>query len=100
MVMNLKALRAFTLVMELGSLTAAADQLHLSTSAVSRLIAQLEAMNEVVEPRKFLSLAFLSLSVIPNLKVNDWGIMKFDPANGDLGPRVLEDQRVKAPVPR
>jgi DNA-binding transcriptional LysR family regulator len=41
--MNFKALRAFTLVMELGSITAAADKLNLSTPAVSRLIAQLQA---------------------------------------------------------
>lgn len=41
--MNFKALRAFSLVMEFGSLTAAADKLSLSTPAISRLIGQLEA---------------------------------------------------------
>ena len=41
--MNFKALRAFSLVMEFGSVTAAADKLRLSTPAVSRLIGQLES---------------------------------------------------------
>lgn len=41
--MNFKSLTAFTLVMELGSITAAADKLRLSPPAVSRLISQLES---------------------------------------------------------
>ena len=41
--MNFKALRAFSLVVEFGSITAAADKLRLSAPAVSRLIGQLEA---------------------------------------------------------
>jgi DNA-binding transcriptional LysR family regulator len=45
--MNFKALRAFTLVMEFGSITAAADKLCLSPPAVSRLIAQLEAETKI-----------------------------------------------------
>jgi DNA-binding transcriptional LysR family regulator len=40
--MNFKALRAFTLVMEFGSLAPAAAKLNLSAPAVSRLIGQLE----------------------------------------------------------
>jgi DNA-binding transcriptional LysR family regulator len=45
--MNFKALRAFTLVTEFGSITAAADKLSLSPPAVSRLISQLEAETRV-----------------------------------------------------
>lgn len=41
--MNLKQLEAFQLVMQLGSTTAAADQLGLSQSAISRLLMQLES---------------------------------------------------------
>lgn len=40
--MNLKSLRAFRLIVERGSLSAAASALHLSQPAVSRLIAMLE----------------------------------------------------------
>ncbi|MGP1396667.1 MAG: LysR family transcriptional regulator [Inquilinaceae bacterium] len=40
--MNLKALRAFCLVMRRGSLAAAAEDLHLSQPAVSRLVSNLE----------------------------------------------------------
>lgn len=40
--MNVKALRAFCLVVTRGSLAAAADEMHLSQPAVSRLIANLE----------------------------------------------------------
>lgn len=40
--MNVKALRAFCLVVTRGSLAAAADDMHLSQPAVSRLIANLE----------------------------------------------------------
>ncbi len=41
--MNLKQLEAFKLVMQLGSTTAAAEQLGLSQSAISRLLMQLES---------------------------------------------------------
>ena len=41
--MNVKALRAFCLVMRHGSLAGAAAELHLSQPAVSRLVAKLEA---------------------------------------------------------
>lgn len=41
--MNLKQLEAFQLVMQLGSTTAAAEQLGLSQSAISRLLMQLES---------------------------------------------------------
>lgn len=41
--MNLKALRAFCLVMRHGSLALAAENLHLSPSAVSRLVSNLES---------------------------------------------------------
>lgn len=40
--MNVKALRAFCLVVTRGSLAAAADEMHLSQPAMSRLIANLE----------------------------------------------------------
>lgn len=40
--MNVKALRAFSLVVTRGSLARAADEMHLSQPAVSRLIANLE----------------------------------------------------------
>lgn len=40
--MNIKSLRAFQLVVERGSLRAAATAMILSTPAVSRLISQLE----------------------------------------------------------
>ncbi len=40
--MNLKAIQAFCLVMRRGRLAAAADEMHLSQPAVSRLIANLE----------------------------------------------------------
>jgi DNA-binding transcriptional LysR family regulator len=40
--MNLKAIRLFFHVMQRGSLTAAADELHMSQSAASRLLAGLE----------------------------------------------------------
>lgn len=65
----------------------------MSDKPYEEVIDDLDQMAKVVEPKKFLTLAFLSLSVIPNLKVNDWGITKFDPANGDLGPALIVDQR-------
>ncbi|MEM9320238.1 MAG: LysR family transcriptional regulator [Pseudomonadota bacterium] len=43
---NVKALRAFVAVADLGSFAAAADMLRLSTSSVSRLVADLEAWLE------------------------------------------------------
>jgi len=43
-----------------------------------------------------LHLAFLPLCVIPLLKITDFGLVRFDPANGDRGPVLLHDQRVRA----
>ncbi len=71
----------------------------MSDQPYEKVIEQLDTLAAVVDPKKVLLMAFLSLSVIPNLKVNDWGIMKFDPANGDLGPKMIEDQRMNAPKP-
>lgn len=48
------------------------------------------------DPDPYMYLYFLSLSVIPDVKVSDVGITKFDPANGDKGPRFLKQQG-KAP---
>lgn len=37
----------------------------------------------------FQTLAFVSLSVIPTIKLTDKGLTSFDPAKGDQGPRLL-----------
>jgi len=37
--------------------------------------------------------AFLPLSVIPTIRISDFGVTLFDPAKGDQGPRLIEDQR-------
>ncbi len=71
----------------------------MSDQPYEKVIEQLDAFSTVVNPKLLLLMSFLSLSVIPNLKVNDWGLMKFDPANGDLGPVMIEDQRVPKLAP-
>lgn len=44
------------------------------------------------DPDPYMYLYFLSLSVIPDVKVSDVGVTKFDPANGDKGPRLIKQQ--------
>ncbi|HTK84596.1 MAG TPA: adenine deaminase [Patescibacteria group bacterium] len=71
----------------------------MSDQPYETVIKQLDEFSKVVSPKLLLLMSFLSLSVIPNLKVNDWGLMKFDPANGDTGPHMIEDQRVPKLAP-
>jgi len=60
---------------------------------------ELESLNQAVENLKpavkepLLHMIFLSLCVIPALKLTDFGLIRFDPANGDLAPVMIEDQR-------
>ena len=46
----------------------------------------------------FMALAFLPLSVIPNLKLTDFGLVRFSPQNGDQGPVLINDQRNLRPT--
>lgn len=60
---------------------------------------ELEALREAAthlnssihEP--FMLLAFLPLCVIPELKLTDFGLVRFNPAGGDEGPVLIQDQR-------
>lgn len=47
-----------------------------------------------------LHLAFLSLCVIPTLKLTDKGLVLFDPAKGDEAPVLIDDQRRQPPPAR
>ncbi len=67
---------------------------------------ELEALREAAthlnssihEP--FMLLAFLPLCVIPSLKLTDFGLVRFDPAGGDEGPVLIQDQRKSTPQPK
>lgn len=41
----------------------------------------------------FMLTAFMALCVIPELKLTDWGLVRFNPAQGDHGPVLIDDQR-------
>lgn len=45
----------------------------------------------------FMLMAFMPLCVIPQLKLTDFGLVRFDPENGDEGPVLIDDQRSPAP---
>jgi adenine deaminase len=47
--------------------------------------------SEVSEP--LLHMIFLPLCVIPALKLTDFGLVRFEPFSGDLGPVLIDDQR-------
>lgn len=49
-------------------------------------------------PEPLARLIFMSLSVIPKLKLTDFGPVRFDPANGDNAPVLIADQRMRAPA--
>lgn len=44
-------------------------------------------------------LSFLPLCVIPDAKITDFGITRFNPAEGIMKPVLIDDQRKKAPKP-
>lgn len=64
-----------------------AEELNQFNRQVTRMGASVE--------NPILHLAFLSLCVIPTLKLTDHGLTRFDPAQGDLGPVLIDDQRLK-----
>lgn len=76
----------------------------MSTKPKEEVIEELRNLKEgvkILEPHMdepFMVAAFMPLCVIPNLKLTDFGLTKFDPANGDNGPRLIQDQRPQMPA--